>query len=128
MASVAVWRLFCDVADHALGSMQIGRPARFVNTFWRLSAAILRSSRSKKSLNSLPNAVRSDFSSSVWARNGPYPKHFANRDRPFLPRTATSGFMMGNKESKGGTGPGEKDTGEYVEAVVAKSGELKDGE
>lgn len=36
--------------------------------------------------------------------------------------------MMGNKESKGGKGPEEKDAGEYVEAVVAKSGELKDGE
>ena len=128
MASVAVWSLFCDVTDHA-PDMQIGRPARFVTTFWRLSAAILRSSRSKKSLNSLPNAVIRDFSSSVWARNGPYyPKHFANRDSPFFPRTATGGLMMGNKESKGGKGPEEKDAGEYVEAVVAKSGELKDGE
>ena len=127
MASVAVWSLFCDVTDHA-PDMQIGRPARFVTTFWRLSAVILRSSRSQKSLNSLPNVVRRDSSSSVWARNGTYSKHFASRDSPFLPRTATSDFMMGNKESKGGTGPEEKDAGEYVEAVVAKSGELKDGE
>ena len=36
--------------------------------------------------------------------------------------------MMGNKESRGGKDSGQKDAGEYVEAVVAKAGELKDGE
>ena len=106
--------------------MQIGRAARFVTTFWRLSAATLRSSRSKKSLNSPPNGARREFSSSLW--RGPYPKLFTNRGSPFLPRPAAISSMMGNKDSKGGKAPGETEAGEYVEAVVAKAGELKDGE
>ena len=108
--------------------MQIGRAARCVTTFWRLSTANLRSSRSKQSLNSPPNGARRYSSSSLW--RGPYTKLCTNRGSPFLPRPATVSSMMGNKDSKGEKGevPGVTDAGEYVEAVVAKSGELKDGE
>ena len=112
----------------------IGSRVRLVTTFWRLSAAATRSPRSQEGLVSTPNGARHDPSSSLWTGSLPSPKQFTNsffkpRDSPFLSRRiASSNPMMGNKDSKGGKGSGEKGAGEFVEAVVAKAGDLKDGE
>ena len=121
---------YIGVTDHALTTgMQTGNRVRLVTGFWRLSAATVRSPCSKKSLISPAKGARHDPSSSVWTGNSrPYSKHVPNRGSPFLSRTAASDSMMGNKESRGGKDSGQKDAGEYVEAVVAKAGELKDGE
>lgn len=133
---VASVTTFGDVRDHALAAMQnlIGSRARFVTTFWSLSAAATRSLRAQESLIPPPNGARHDPSSSLWTGKVPNPKQFTKSsfnlgDSLFLLRRVTSSSqMMGNKESKGEQGSVEKDAGEYVEAVVAKAGELKDGE